>query len=129
MSFSEDFARWLDGSLPSELPREISAFSFNLFEQSKEGSKFGIELVGAGEFDENDPDWACAEVWEPSQSRNFDIPESFCSDGWEDCLSKTAQIIRTILDSDNRLAATLKSVEGVALGFVDGDLHIIHTNR
>ena len=80
LNFGQKLKNWLNQGLRSELPNEIKAFSFNLFEPAQvDGVKFGVELIGAGKFDENDPDWACDEIWEPEQ-QIFYIPVEYSSD-------------------------------------------------
>ena len=44
-----------------ELPSDIVALSFNLYEP------YGLEMVGSIWFDEKDEDWACDESFEPAQ--------------------------------------------------------------
>lgn len=123
--FEEDFEHWLSSCLSGGHPSEVVAFTFNLFEQAAEGSMFGIELVGTSEFDPADSDWACSEVWEPSHGRNIGIPVSFCTGDWRLCLSEMTRLIVAISTTNARLGFILKSVEGVGIGFVDGDLSLI----
>jgi hypothetical protein len=77
MSFEDQFSRWIDDSLAADTPSSVKAFSFNLCEPAGiAGVKFGVELIGAGTFDEDDPDWACNDVWEP-QVRGIPIPKNY----------------------------------------------------
>ncbi len=88
MKFDQQFENWVKKSLNSELPNNIKAFSFNLYEPALvEGVKFGIELIGAGAFDLENPDWACEEVWKP-ENRQLFIPIKYSGDTWELCLEK-----------------------------------------
>ena len=58
----ERFAEWLDIVLNTELPNELTAFCFNLYEE--ENYTWSVELIGASQFDEEDSDWACYEVFD-----------------------------------------------------------------
>ena len=127
--FEEHFEHWLSSCLSGGCPSEVVAFTFNLFEQEIEGSRFGIELVGTSEFDPADSDWACSEVWEPSQGRSIAIPILFCTSDWQVCLAEMTTLIVAISTTNTRLGFILKSVEGVGIGFVDGDLNLIEFGR
>ena len=123
--FQEEFERWLNDCLSDGCPSEAVAFVFNLFEQNSIHSRYGIEFVGTSEFDLEDTDWACAEVWEPSLGRSCSIPISFCDQDWETCLARVRVLILDILAADTPLSNTLRSKIGIGLGFVDGDLHLL----
>ena len=126
MIFEKTFEEWLANSLNACLPKEIKAFSFNLFEPAfNEGIKFGIELVGTGKFDENDQDWACDEIWEPIERTLF-IPESYSTLEWEVCLVKMKTLIENVLKSNSDIAEKLEQKEAVGIGFVNGDLQLIY---
>lgn len=125
MSFQEQFSAWLDNALRDGVPDSVKAFSFNLDEPASINDvKFGVELIGASEFDEDDPDWACEEVWEPVQ-RRLNIPLSFSGESWEACMAAVRSLIQATLDADGAAAQVLKSRQAVAVGFVDGDLQVI----
>lgn len=125
MSFEQEFENWLDGGLNGNLPINIKAYSFNLFEPAlEEGVKFGIELIGAGEFYPHDPDWACDEVWEPKQRRLL-IPIEYSGENWEYCLDAMQKLVVKTLSQDNKITKKLKDSSGVGIGFVDGDLNVV----
>ena len=64
MDFENTFESWLSNSLSQEIPDSVRAFSFNLYEPALvDDVKFGVELIGAESFNEDDSDWACDEVW------------------------------------------------------------------
>ena len=125
MSFEREFKNWLQLGLQPDLPDEIEAFSFNLFEPALvDGVKFGVELIAAGEFDENDSDWACDEVWEPVQ-RQLHIPLEYSGESWEECLEKMKKLITYTLQDNQDFVSKLKIGKGIGVGFVDGDLEIV----
>ena len=125
MDFEKVFETWLDESLSQEIPKSVVAFSFNLYEPAFiDDVKFGIELIGAEAFDEDDPDWACEEAWEP-KARGIDIPVSYSGDSWEECLEKLKALVQKHLENNSSFVQVLKSKEGIGIGFVDGDLEIL----
>ncbi len=124
-SFQDEFRRWLETGLDIDIPEDVKAYSFNLFEPAfEEGVKFGVELIGASAFDPDDPDWACDEVWEPAQ-RQLSIPIEYSGDTWEVCLERMKALALAFLTSDCASARKLKSKAGVGMGFVGGDLEIL----
>lgn len=56
MKFPEQFEDWLNKSMSQGIPEEVVSYSFNLFEYSS--GDYGIEVIGASEFDPDDRDWA-----------------------------------------------------------------------
>jgi hypothetical protein len=93
MDFEQEFKKWAASSVSGDIPPEVQAFSFNLFEAVPSADvKFGIELIGAAEFDENDSDWPCSEVWEPDQ-RQLSIPVAFSGQDWEQCLERVKGLV------------------------------------
>ncbi len=126
MDFEQEFRKWLGESLKLELPGEVKAFAFNLFEPaSVDGVKFGVELIGAREFDVHDSDWACDEIWEPEQ-RQLNIPIDYSGDSWELCLRRMKKLLLKVLKNNQSLISRFHHLKGIGLGFVDGDLEIIY---
>lgn len=124
-SFQNEFRQWLEGGLDADIPEDVKAYSFNLYEPAfEEGVKFGVELIGASAFDPNNSDWACEEVWEPAQ-RRLSIPIEYSGDMWNICLERMKVLTLEFLESDCPVAKKLKSKAGVGIGFVGGDLEII----
>lgn len=125
MQFEDIFLAWLDESLAEPIPASVVAFSFNLFQPAfVENVKFGIELIGAGNFDENDPDWPCDEVWEASV-RGINVPVEFSGEDWEECLSIMKRLVLQYVESNSPAGRRLLDSSGIAIGFVDGDLEVI----
>ncbi|MHA4866183.1 hypothetical protein ACXZ1M_00600 [Duganella sp. PWIR1] len=124
MDFPEEFDGWLASVLAPELPSTLVAFSFNLFELDSTDARYGIELVGADEFDLNDTDWACGEVW-VANPHFISIPRAFADEGWEKCLDDTKRLLANALAKPSILISKLKDKRAVAIGFVDGDLELI----
>lgn len=125
MDFSRDFDGWLREALRDGVPSEVVALSFNLFEPAHiQGVKFGVELVGAKVFDATNSDWACEEVWEPKE-RRLHIPIEFSGQEWETCLAKVKLLVGSSLAKADVVSTGLNGLQGVAVGFVDGDLDVI----
>lgn len=115
----ERFAEWLDICLDTELPDNMVAFCFNLYEE--ENNTWSVELIGSSEFDAADSDWACNEVF---NSREFPCRWQEESE-WEDVQNKIEAYIRQYLFT-GRFSEVLKEYQAVAMGFVDGDLTILY---
>ena len=47
MDFEQQFSQWIDESLAAEVPENVKAFAFLLWEPAEiKGSKFAVDLVG-----------------------------------------------------------------------------------
>ncbi|MCR5824123.1 MAG: hypothetical protein K6G60_06815 [Lachnospiraceae bacterium] len=121
LSLDELFEEWLDSALCQNIPDDVIAFNFNLYEDT--GSKWSIEIVGTSSFDESDEDWACDEVTDFNTRGN---PLQWQEDtSWEDVLSKAEDMLIKYLETGKN-AYKLKHAEAVACGFVDGSLEIVY---
>ena len=112
------FDKWLDDVLESDLPPEIVAVNFNLYDDGD--GQWSIEFVGADSFDEEDSDWACDEVFTTRD-------DPFCWESeasWEEIQEEAADAIKAYLD-EGAHAEQLKQYEAVGVGFVDGELDSI----
>lgn len=117
-----EFFAWLNATLPATLPDDVAAFSFNLAESP---ASFVVEVVGASTYDVKDSDWACGEAW-THRPESFDLSYAEFGEGWETVLSLIEKWVRTYLATSAPGAQMLRSAQAVAIGFVDGDLAIIH---
>lgn len=125
MTFQDEYTAWLHNALKDGVPDAVVAFTFNLFEQSKDGAPFGVEFVGAGEFDPYNSDWACDEVWEPPAGRRCDIPVAVSGRTWPECLERMKRLLASILSEETLVSRCLQSTRGVGVGFIDGDLSLL----
>lgn len=123
MTFEDSFNAWLRSSLSSAIPKSVRAFSFNLSEPAGESSHFGVELIGSPDFDIEDADWACEEVW-AATPRMLSIPAAFSTSSLETCLAKVKRLVLAAL-VDDAVGKTLKTRKGIAVGFIDGDLDVV----
>lgn len=121
----EAFVNWLDNILENnDMPDETVSFCFNLYEESVEDSVYAVQLVACEAFDENDPDWACEECW----SSEEDI---FCvelSDEVEKDWKAAQKLITGWAEEylERGKYASILTSKPVGIGFVDGDVEIIH---
>ena len=116
-----EFETWLDAALEAEMPENIAAFNFNLYEDGD--NLWSIELIGASRFDPEDPDWACDEVF-----TNREDPLSWSAEtDWENVLETMTQYVEKYL-IEGKYATLLKEYEAVGIGFVDGDITIVYVN-
>jgi hypothetical protein len=44
--FRDEYRAWLNAALAEDLPSDVEAFAFNLFEKTSDNSRYGIELIG-----------------------------------------------------------------------------------
>lgn len=117
-------ADWIDRVLnEAAVPAAVVAFCFNLYEESDGG--WAMELVGTESFDLEDEDWACDEVTDFGSRENLYHWETECE--WEEALEYMVNALRQYL-SCGKYADLLKSKEGVGVGFVDGNIEILHSN-
>ena len=112
------FEKWVDCSLNTELPKDVVAFCFNLYDD--DNGQWSVELVGTSCFDKDDSDWACYEVFD---TRNNPLKWKY-KGSWKNVLSSVRSHLETYLKIGKH-ASMLSSQQGIALGFVDGELIIL----
>ena len=125
MEIYTDFSNWLDKQLSKELPNNVVAVNFNLYEGSE--NTFDIELIGCDSFDEDDGDWACDEVFSTREdlfyiTRTGDIAQ------WEQGLLFITTLVEKYLRK-GKYADKLKGFTAVGISFVDGDIDILHRSK
>jgi hypothetical protein len=125
LNFENYFFNWLNISLSEDIPSDVEAFCFNLYQPAGyDNVKYGIGLIGASRFDNSDEDWACDDLWTPKQ-REMLIPTEFSTNDWEVCQSKLKNLIQEYLKSTNTNVKVLRKHQAIAIGFVDGNLDLI----
>ncbi len=94
--------------------------NFNLYEGEE---TYDIQLIGSDEFDEDDNEWACSEVYSSEEDICYiDIDDEL--ENWEVALDKIIECIKKYLEC-GKYSGVLKSVSAVGAGFVDGDIEIV----
>lgn len=101
---------WLKPHL-NALPPEAKALCLNLYE-SEEG-EFDAQLVACADYDREDPDWACEDIYSTGEELF-----GFSSEDWEAALDLMLETLGEAV-ADGILP---DAIEYVAVGFVDGDL-------
>ena len=117
-----EIAKWLDNTLTQNIPENVVAFCFNLYDDGN--SYWSMELVGTSRFDTDDADWACDEI------TNFGTREKRFTwrkvDEWNVILKEVVSFLTEYLKS-GKYARILKSRSGVGVGFVDGKVTVIYS--
>jgi hypothetical protein len=119
------FSNWLDRHLANDLPKDIVAVNFNLYEGAE--STYDVELVGCNSFDEGDSDWACDEVY-TTRDDLFYIQRTSGIKDWKKGLKLVAKLVKLYLKK-GKYADKLKSCAAVAIGFVDGNIKILYRSK
>ncbi|MGX8774358.1 MAG: hypothetical protein ACSW8G_04800 [Bacillota bacterium] len=115
-----EFEKFVDTALSGEVPEEVVAICFNLYDDP--GDRWSVEVVGTSAFDREDSDWACAEVTDFGTRK---APYAWTEEAeYEEIQEKSVEVVRKYLESGS-CAEKLKAVEGIGVGFVDGDLELI----
>lgn len=117
MLYYEDFSKWLNSNL-EQLPSDIVAVNFS------SNQTYDIQLIGTDTFDEEDEDWACEEIFTTGEDI-FLMPRTDDIEDWEDGLDFITKIVRKYLE-DGKYANMLKGLQAVGIGFVDGEIEILH---
>ena len=119
----QNVADWINDILKDkDISANIVAFCFNLYEES-DGS-WAMELVGTERFDLEDEDWACNEATDFGSRDNLYNWEMECE--WDEALDYMVDQLKQYLSNGN-YAELLKSTSGVGVGFVDGNIEILHS--
>lgn len=117
----EEIVKWIDSVLSQNVPNEVVAFCFNLYDDGD--NKWSIEIVGTNYFNKKDVDWLCYEIIDFGTREN---PFMWISDmSWDKVLDETVLILKEYLQT-GKYAQVLKSKKGVATGFVDGDTVLLY---
>ena len=119
------FREWLDKALENIFPDNVVAVAFNIYED-RIGEKWSVEIVGTSRFDMDDDDWGCDEV------TSFGTREDPLSweekTDWETVLGEVSDSAAEYLEH-GKYSGKLKELQGVGVGFVEGDLKILYSNK
>lgn len=130
MNIYEEFSRWLDDLLEiNELPDSTKAICFNLYAESEEENLYSAQIAAAGVFDPDDVsgEWACDMVWS-SEENVFIVDTSDEEDtGWKHAQDLFKEMVEEYFRT-GKYGRILRSFEGAAIGFVDGDLELLDLN-
>ena len=115
------FARWLDRELSRPIPHGVVAYCVNIYDGGS--GRWSAELVGCASFDEQNSDWTCDELY----ATRLNALSWRGDEHWRNVLEQLASFLHRY-QREGRRATILNVAEGVAVGFVDGNL-IITKNR
>lgn len=116
------FEKWLDNTLEENLPSNLKAFCFNIYDDGEDC--WSVELVGCGSFDKDDADWACDEIFD-NRDEPFAWEEKASA---EDIQNKVRAFVAHYL-LEGKHADILTGYEGLAMGFVDEDLELLFAKQ
>jgi len=119
---NKDISNWIDDVLNTDIPDGVVAFCFNLYDEG--GETWSMELVGAERFELEDEDWPCYEITDFDSRNNLYEWSMDCN--WEDALAYMVNELTEYL-LNGKHSGLLKSSLGVGVGFVDGNLEILHS--
>jgi len=121
MTLYENLDVWLTDILNERIEPDVVAMCFNIYDNGN--CHWSLEVVGTTMFDMNDPDWACEEV-EDFGTR--EMPFTWIEqNNWEGILEHVSKSIVQIINSE-KYSFLKRQLEGIATGFVDGDLVILY---
>lgn len=117
----EEIEEWLDSLELDDMPDGIIAYNINLYEGDE---TYDLQLIGSDEFDKDDPDWACSEVYSSEEEICYIEMTDEVGD-WENAQKLFAQCVKEYLE-DGKYADVLKSAKAIGIGFVDGDIELLY---
>ena len=116
----EKMSAWLDKVFSTSIPGGVVSICFNLYEDGD--ASWSMEVVGCSSFDGEDSDWACDEV---TDFGTRDEPFTWTDDAiWEKVLSDATRLLHQYVQ-EGSASGFLQSLDGVAVGFADGDLNVL----
>ena len=117
----EEIEEWLDSLELDDMPENIIAYNINLYEGDE---TYDLQLIGSDEFDKDDPDWACSEVYSSEEEICYIEMTDEVGD-WENAQKQFAECIKEYLE-DGKYADVLKAAKAIGIGFVDGDIELLY---
>ena len=117
----EEIEEWLDSLDLEDMPESIIAYNITLYEGDE---TYDLQLIGSDEFDKDDPDWACSEVYSSEEEICYIEMTDEVGD-WENAQKQFAECIKEYLE-DGKYADVLKAAKAIGIGFVDGDIELLY---
>ena len=116
------FEQWLNTTLENDATKDTVALVFNLYQDSE--NQWSVELVGTNSFNDTAEDWVCDETF-----CNRDNPFTWIENApLNNILIEMNNILKNYL-INGRYAKFLQQYQGIAFGFIDGDLHILYKKQ
>lgn len=123
-SVYNNFENWLNNILSDNLPQEIIAFNFNLYEGID--NTIHIELIGADNYSENNNNWPCEAIF--SWKNIYKIKNEYIWNERKEQLKFCTRLINQYLDKW-KYYQILNNSKVITIGFVDWDLNIIYKSK
>ena len=119
------FSEWLDDALKNGFPDSTAAIAFNLYEGTNNEKRCWLAEIGfCSCFDADDEycEWACyAELLDDRFIWDEDTE-------WEAAQNTAEKLIKEYL-SKGRYSEKIKALQGIGVGFVDGDMTLLYVNN
>jgi hypothetical protein len=113
------FVSWIERINQSdEIPANLCAFNFGLFESEK---GYLMYLIGAESYDETDDDWAVEENFAPTE-KYFELGVDTSDKRWQEIEELAASLLSEFIKSETFQQSFLSKAEFITVGFDDGDL-------
>lgn len=116
-----EVSSWIDNALSREVPGDVAAFCFNLYEDGE--YKWSMEIVGSERFDLDDEDWPCHEVTDFGTREELLVWQKHAE--WNVILDDIISVLKEYLEK-GKYADILKGKSGVGVGFVDGSIEVLY---
>lgn len=115
------YAEWLDALCKRPMPSDVVAFSVNLYDSAGAGF-YEAELIGAAQYDPEDEDWACDDIFNSGLKERFELPASEVGSDWEKALQLFVDWTRSYCEDASNHGEVLRRARAVTVGFVEGNL-------
>lgn len=120
----EQSEKYIDEVLSRDFPEGTVAICFNIYEDDVD--LWSFEIIAANSFDMNSDEWPCDEAGDlGTREEPFEWEEEA---EWEEIEEKMCETVCEYLEN-GKYADKLKALDGVAVGFVDGDLSLVHVKH
>jgi hypothetical protein len=117
-----ELEQWLSNICKTEAPdKSIVAYWFGIFESET----YMLYLVGSNSYDSNDDDWACNTDFVPKHKYFALVNEDYKDLDWEDLLMKVKSKLVDFMKSTTFQNSFFAEATAIAVGFDDGDLHLL----
>lgn len=135
--FDAKFFEWIDKVMEVCPDKKANGYIFNIYDNGKQN--YSAEIVATKSFDDEDENWGCDELW-ASRSQNLEF--NFKAGTWELALKQISDSVKNYLKfMEYNVDGSVKTLHskfyesftpdngGVAVGFVDGDIEILHASK
>lgn len=116
----DEFFSWVDQALSRHLPENTVAFHFNLYEGA---DSVHVQLMGTESFEGGGEYWPGHQTFSTGEDI-FEVPFESAGPEWPQWLESLKMLVGAYIASGNK-SPLLRSSQGVGIGFVDGDMHLL----